>query len=944
MSIKLLVRQGGGAASQPDIAGLAGREGLAVFDHNSPLIEMGQRWEQGTSSLGFFQHMNPDADADYLFRPHAEVKLIEDASGSDVVIAWNRIEGGNDTGRISPYTPGLEVRQSIQTMDCNLDLRGLPFATEWVRPAEDSWARLQALVAAKLSGSSSTSPLHRSTTNITCDRFTNGHLVDATSPVDMEAKTYPVGTEVEDIMRDILEEWGKGWGVTIHHTGGSHKCLLVQDYDDLAKFTSALKISDQVADWDPTHATAPVMEPKWARGDGKLIDQSAVISGLISIYGGLDGEPRSLTVETGEAPEDWETWWGVYNDDLAQTLVPATRRANHILEDRKRPYVTNRPSILMEPTQVHLITAGQAIQVKSVVINQNSAGPHDYVWRRIAEIRWEPNPDGRWWAHLELDRPRNSRPAAGGGQPGSTTPKPPPECEEQEPDTETILSDSRDGDAGATVTTGACWGGDPHKLTGGSGFSVPNSAGIAVTPGDVIRGTVNFRDETGDDSWENVDAYNYDADLIFTKAGGGLPALRYQIINERFHNAGCINVTRSTTQTVPTGYDHAHITFNSRLGGYQANGWLSEVTFADPVENDPFCLPSPTGESPFFARSDDPRFDNDDQHLITTLQERVINNSGVELNIGDIVIPDITQDDPSVTTTTDLATSDAMVGMVREAGGVGETIVVMWQGSTLQTLNAGAETPVPGDYVYTSTTAGAAHFDATRDEGAVARVIATDADDNTTLVLWWGVPDSGSGTPVVTDHGALTGLADNDHPQYRLTTDGGQDVINVVAAAGSTETLDLADGNVHDVTLTADCTITLSGATAGVECSMAVLLRQGSGAPWEVTWPGSVEWTGGVAPTLETVENAWNWVNLTTLDGGTLWFGDGGGGGTAVGELDDLTDVTITSPAAQDQLNYTGTEWVNNTGHWEVIVDGTAPPVAVTTEAEDDWIYGWVAS
>jgi hypothetical protein len=65
---------------------------------------------------------------------------------------------------------------------------------------------------------------------------------------------------------------------------------------------------------------------------------------------------------------------------------------------------------------------------------------------------------------------------------------------------------------------------------------------------------------------------------------------------------------------------------------------------------------------------------------------------------------------------------------------------------------------------------------------------------------------------------------------------------------------------------------------------MNILLRQGSGAPWLVTWPGSVAWVGGSAPTLETAVNAWNWVTLITLDGGTVWFGEavtasGGGGG-----------------------------------------------------------------
>jgi hypothetical protein len=47
-----------------------------------------------------------------------------------------------------------------------------------------------------------------------------------------------------------------------------------------------------------------------------------------------------------------------------------------------------------------------------------------------------------------------------------------------------------------------------------------------------------------------------------------------------------------------------------------------------------------------------------------------------------------------------------------------------------------------------------------------------------------------------------------------------------------------------------------------------------------------VVWAGGSAPTLETAEDAWNWITLITLDGGTVWFaeavagsGSGGGGG-----------------------------------------------------------------
>lgn len=35
---------------------------------------------------------------------------------------------------------------------------------------------------------------------------------------------------------------------------------------------------------------------------------------------------------------------------------------------------------------------------------------------------------------------------------------------------------------------------------------------------------------------------------------------------------------------------------------------------------------------------------------------------------------------------------------------------------------------------------------------------------------------------------------------------------------------------------------------------------------------------------------------------------------------------------------------VRDAGVWEVIVSGTAPPVAVTNEDQDDWLYGWVGA
>jgi glycerophosphoryl diester phosphodiesterase len=64
--------------------------------------------------------------------------------------------------------------------------------------------------------------------------------------------------------------------------------------------------------------------------------------------------------------------------------------------------------------------------------------------------------------------------------------------------------------------------------------------------------------------------------------------------------------------------------------------------------------------------------------------------------------------------------------------------------------------------------------------------------------------------------------------------------------------------------------------------------------------------------------------------------------------LDDLSDVTITTPSAGQGLLYDGAEWVNQdittTTHWEVLMtDGISnPPDPLLNEAGDDWLYGEV--
>lgn len=105
-------------------------------------------------------------------------------------------------------------------------------------------------------------------------------------------------------------------------------------------------------------------------------------------------------------------------------------------------------------------------------------------------------------------------------------------------------------------------------------------------------------------------------------------------------------------------------------------------------------------------------------------------------------------------------------------------------------------------------------------------------------------------------------------------TGGGGDAVKVVAESTSELTVDLAEGNVYDVTLTANCTISLSGLAASGRRSLAMLvLRQDATGGRTVTWPAATKWPSGTAPTISSGAEAVSIVELWTLDGGTTIYG-----------------------------------------------------------------------
>lgn len=130
------------------------------------------------------------------------------------------------------------------------------------------------------------------------------------------------------------------------------------------------------------------------------------------------------------------------------------------------------------------------------------------------------------------------------------------------------------------------------------------------------------------------------------------------------------------------------------------------------------------------------------------------------------------------------------------------------------------------------------------------------------------------GTATIT--GALTGngggvLTNPELKNYRETS-------SSAAISTNTLTLNLANGNHFSVPLNANITtlafsnIPPSGKAAGV-----VLAFTADGTLRTITWPASVKWAGGTAPTMTSTNGKVDLVTLYTVDAGTTWYAVLGG-------------------------------------------------------------------
>ena len=100
--------------------------------------------------------------------------------------------------------------------------------------------------------------------------------------------------------------------------------------------------------------------------------------------------------------------------------------------------------------------------------------------------------------------------------------------------------------------------------------------------------------------------------------------------------------------------------------------------------------------------------------------------------------------------------------------------------------------------------------------------------------------------------------------------------VTSVASSGAAQTLAApATGHAaYDLTLTANCTLTLQGGTAGQLQRISLFLRQDATAGRLPALPPNVRWAGGAAPTPNTLAGKIDVFHFTTPDAGVTWLGD----------------------------------------------------------------------
>ncbi len=212
---------------------------------------------------------------------------------------------------------------------------------------------------------------------------------------------------------------------------------------------------------------------------------------------------------------------------------------------------------------------------------------------------------------------------------------------------------------------------------------------------------------------------------------------------------------------------------------------------------------------------------------------------------------------------------------------------------------------------------------------------------------------------------------------YLTNTQGAKERLSVIDDSGSAQVLNLADANAFDLTLTDDCDVSVTGATAGRHCWITIYARQDGDGGHCLNLDDAFHLANGdTALAIDQAADHVSIIRAFTVNGGIDWYAGVFGAAPNVAaedvsvdttgfdnsaatdmqqlaadfdsaistagatNLNALTDVAITSPAADEQLQYIGGTWVNNARRWEPVTfdPGTGPEIVFdTTDVVMTW-------
>ena len=147
-------------------------------------------------------------------------------------------------------------------------------------------------------------------------------------------------------------------------------------------------------------------------------------------------------------------------------------------------------------------------------------------------------------------------------------------------------------------------------------------------------------------------------------------------------------------------------------------------------------------------------------------------------------------------------------------------------------------------------------------------------DNNTTYSAGTGLDLTGTTFSVDTTVVTASYTGDVDITG-ELVADSYNETYAAVTSSSNATTVNCEAGNTFSHTLTENTTFTFSNPPAnGTAYTMSIeIIQDASASGFTVTWPTSVDWPAGAAPTLTATASAKDVFVFTTRDGGTTWYG-----------------------------------------------------------------------